>query len=367
LLAKALGFDVRLVFGWFKSRHLSTRPLVGDSDLDHMWNEVFIKDRWMHVDPSATDNENLKDAGAMEVPRSARFACPQTYETCSGRLLSAVAASSDYASVVTNRYLLSPESALFAKEAKHDKGISKKVRILSEIVSRCRVASQAASPKERRFYLIKHLSSHDALPAKRWPGAADPRFGLGDEFDGPSSLRIKIEGREIPDYLQRPKSSMFSSYGKLRSLDGTRWRVCVVEVLKIETGLVSRVRFGYCRGREEIPCLTSSSQVTDGWKMDEEPFKDMPPFQSLLQVPMNDHVGRVDIEFSQTGLLSEFRPQLFSSMPSEELLQPVIGFYGSHRPEEGIDFLGLYLATSFSGPVSPLIGFNRQRAPSIDI
>jgi hypothetical protein len=348
LAAKAFGFDVRIVSGQFRPRHLTEEIFFGSSDLDHMWNEVFLKDRsrWVHVDVSASDEADVA-AGAMGLAKSARFDSPQAYETSTGKLFSAVAASSDYVSVVTNRYLWSRESALFAKDVSTDDAIQDEVKALSAVVGRFQIA-ESVGPAIQRRSLIQHLISQDALPPKGWADADDPQAGKGEEFEGPSGIRIKILGGEIPDFMQRKKKTMFSSYGKLRGLDGSRWRVCMVEVVKNAKGggglFVSRIRFGYCVNEEASPSISSSTQVADGWFVDEEPFKSMPPLRTLTVVELNDHVARVDIQYNQQGLLSEFKPLLFSQDQTESR-EHVVGLYGAHRSTEGIEFAGLYLAS----------------------
>ena len=362
LAGKALGFDVRLISGIFRPRHLPTEIYFGNPDLDHMWNEVFLKDRskWVHVDVSASDEAELS-SGALEIPKSARFDSPHAYDTSAGKLLSAVAASSDYVSVVTNRYLWSRESELFAKDSSEESFVKADVRALSAIIERFKV-SESSGATPRRQSLIQHLISQDTLPPKGWADAADPQVGKGEEFEGPSGIRIRIVGGEIPQYMQRRKNTMFSSYSKLRGLDGSRWRVCAVEVTKEPKNLlVSRIRFGYCMGDEDTPSMTSSTEAVDGWFFDEEPFVALAsPLRTVTEIDAQDHVASVDLQYSEEGLLREFEPRLFSNVSPhmKQILQPVVGFYGSHKRGEGIDFVGLYLATSVSGVLSPLIGFN---------
>jgi hypothetical protein len=78
--------------------------------------------------------------------------------------------------------------------------------------------------------------------------------------------------------------------------------------------------------------------------VDEEPFKSIPPLRALKVVELNDHVARVDMEYNEQGLLSEFKPVLFSQVETESC-EHVVGLYGAHRNTEGIEFAGLYLAS----------------------
>ena len=359
VLARALGFDTRIVVGRFREKDpTASIGFFGAGDLDHLWNEVYIDERseWVHVDVSASDDAPLA-AGSLGIPSANRFDAKHGIEESAGALLIAGAVSKDGAALVTNKYISSSTDAGYAAHQQDDSRLRADVEALSGLIGATLVNVPLSETIEgiRQVY-IRQMAERERveLDNKFWLRQA-PKVGIAvGPVRGPGGSVLEFSGEPIPDWDKRRPGTLFQTYDALMRMDSAvSWRVCRVEVSKVGA-LVARVLFRYC---------VNFSQSPSNWAVSEDDFgleeSELPPLPAEavvteITIPRGDYIARVDTVLTPEGLLSDFNPVLGSALPDADQ-HSVVGFYGAHRHASrlGIEHIGFYRVA------------NSQRSPGL--
>ena len=248
LVARALGYPVRLVMGQFidpssdgfgifvfkKSSGAGSDSDSSDIDqrpLDHMWNEVYIEARgeWVHVDVSigAMSNMGITDP-------SLRYDHPLIYdeEDYPIKLVSVISAEHDRVAVLTPKYL----TGYIGLERAESRGnMSRQKQRARKITSVMRGESDmeesllredTLSPDEREI-------REDRSILERFP--LDPLVGKKPLRDSSFKMgSLRIDGDTVPAWQSAHEDQLFSSYVTLMSLkEVPEWWVSKVTVCQI--------------------------------------------------------------------------------------------------------------------------------------